>query len=150
MPTKTLENIIVRKDQGREYSTGDGALTFKIHAEETGGIFAFGSSTIEPGGGPPLHTHTLEDELFIVLEGTFEFTLNGETVIANGGDVLFSPRGTQHTFRNIGSTPGKTMMVVTGGNFEKFYERYSAAIMSGNTDIQDLTKIAADHGILVG
>ncbi len=150
MPTKTLQNVVVRKDQGRIYPTGDGALTFKISAEDTGGVFAFGYSTTEPGGGPPLHTHTHEDELFVILEGTFEFTVNGDKIIANAGDVIFSPRGTQHTFKNIGETEGKTYLVVTGGNFEKFYGRYSAEVADGKPDIEKLVGIAGEHGIRMG
>jgi len=150
MPTDTLTNIVVRKDQGRIYPTGEGALTFKISAEQTGGVFAFGYATTEPGGGPPIHTHTQEDELFIIIEGTFEFTVKGDKVIANAGDVIFSPRGTQHTFKNIGETEGKSYLVVTGGNFEKFYERYAAEIASGNPDFQKLVGIAEEHGIHMG
>lgn len=150
MPTGTLENKVVRKDQGRVFPTGDGALTFKLSADDTGGVFAFGYSTVEPGGGPPIHTHSREDELFIILEGAFEFTINGNTVIASEGDVLFSPRGTRHTFKNIGTTVGKTYLVVTGGNFERFYERYSAEISSSSPDFQKLGEIAQDHGIAMG
>ena len=150
MPTQTLTNIVVRKDQGCAYPTGDGTLTFKVSAEQTGGVFAFGYATTEPGGGPPPHTHSLEDELFVILEGTFEFTVNGDKVIANAGDVVFSPRGNQHTFKNVGTTVGKSLLVVTGSNFEKFYERYSAAIDVEEPDFPELIKIAEEHGIRMG
>lgn len=49
-----------------------------------------------------MHNHPGE-ELIYVLEGTFEYQIEGEKpIILKAGDVLFVPAGKNHSARNIG------------------------------------------------
>lgn len=51
--------------------------------KQTGNLhFAF-EATEPPGGGPPLHTRTYEEEIFFVLEGEITFWIDGEVIIAS-------------------------------------------------------------------
>ena len=59
------------------------------------------------GGGPPPHSHSREDETFTVLEGDFEILAHGHWQKLPVGEICFAPRGSIHTFRNVGSTTGK-------------------------------------------
>jgi mannose-6-phosphate isomerase-like protein (cupin superfamily) len=63
--------------------------------------------TRPPGGGPPPHLHSKEDELFLVVESRVSFFVQGVwTEVASGGAVYF-PRGTAHYYRSIGATPSR-------------------------------------------
>ncbi len=53
--------------------------------EETGGKYALWEALVPPGGGPPPHVHSREEEGFYVLEGEIAFTVNGERVVATAG-----------------------------------------------------------------
>jgi quercetin dioxygenase-like cupin family protein len=55
---------------------------------------------VPPGGGPPPHTHSGEDETFYLLEGEIEFLLGEARITAGPGDFVNVPRGTVHCFRN--------------------------------------------------
>jgi quercetin dioxygenase-like cupin family protein len=44
------------------------AYTFLVTGEESGGAYFAMEAIVPPGGGPPPHIHTLEDETFYVLE----------------------------------------------------------------------------------
>src|SRR5262245_8705306 len=58
---------------------------------------------LAPGTTAPRHTHPGE-EIIYVLEGTWEYTLEGKPpVVLKAGDVLFIPAGTIHSARNVGS-----------------------------------------------
>jgi quercetin dioxygenase-like cupin family protein len=58
---------------------------------------------IAPGQISPKHFHPGE-EIIYVLEGTFEYQLEGKPpVTLQAGDVLFVPAGTAHTAKNIGT-----------------------------------------------
>ena len=58
---------------------------------------------LEPGTTAPKHSHPGE-EIIYVLEGSWEYTLDGKTpVTLKAGDVLFIPAGTIHSARNVGS-----------------------------------------------
>jgi mannose-6-phosphate isomerase-like protein (cupin superfamily) len=69
-----------------------------------------------PQGGPPLPLHYHQDEWWYILEGQFLFEVDGRQIRAGPGATVFAPRGSRHTFQNIGSTPGR--MVVTAIRFD--------------------------------
>ena len=58
---------------------------------------------LTPGVSFPKHTHPGE-EIIYVLEGTWEYTVEGKPPVAlKAGDVLFIPAGTIHSARNVGT-----------------------------------------------
>ena len=61
---------------------------------------------LEPGTTAPRHSHPGE-EIIYVLEGTWEYTLDGKPpVVLKAGDVLFIPAGVIHSARNVGTGRG--------------------------------------------
>lgn len=50
-----------------------------------------------PGDGAQRHCHTAHDEWWVVLEGEFEWRLEGSVVKAGKSDVVYLPRGTVHS-----------------------------------------------------
>jgi quercetin dioxygenase-like cupin family protein len=97
-----------------------------LSSEESGGQVAVALQTTGPGGGPPPHKHSREDETFTVLEGEYEFLSDGQWTRNLPGDSVFAPRGHVHTYRNSGSEPAKLLVHITPGGFEKFLEQLSA------------------------
>ena len=58
------------------------------------------------GTTAPRHSHPGE-EIIYVLEGTWEYTVNGKPpVTLKAGDGLFIPAGTIHSARNVGTGRG--------------------------------------------
>ncbi|MET3029292.1 cupin domain-containing protein [Flavobacterium sp. UW10123] len=58
-----------------------------------------------------MHNHPGE-ELIYVLEGTFEYQIEGEKpIILKAGDVLFIPKGKNHSAKNVGN--GKASELAT-------------------------------------
>src|SRR5215204_3429666 len=85
--------------------------TTKISGRQTGGAFALCEGIVPPGGGPPPHTHHAEDETFVVLEGELIFQADGESQVASSGSVVYVPRGTVHTFSNVGIVPARMLFL---------------------------------------
>ena len=74
-------------------------LTFKALGPDTGGRLWALEGRAPFGAAPPLHVHTIEDELWFILEGRIELTA-GDTVHELGpGGFAYVPRGAAHTFR---------------------------------------------------
>jgi mannose-6-phosphate isomerase-like protein (cupin superfamily) len=95
--------------------------------DQTGGALDLFRQTIAPKSGPPTHIHQTEDEFFYVVKGEFKLKLGDRIVSAPAQSVMFVPRGTAHTFQNIGTEPGVILVGVTPGGFEKsFAERQGA------------------------
>lgn len=96
-------------------------ITFLITGEETGGAFFMAEVLVLPGGGPPPHMHSREDESFWLQEGTLTVHVGGETLHASPGDFVHLPRGIVHSFKNTGNVDAKLLMVATPAGLEKYF-----------------------------
>jgi quercetin 2,3-dioxygenase len=103
--------------QGREADFTELLAT----SEQTRGALGLIRQTIAPKGGPPAHIHGAEDEFFYVVSGEFKFKLGDRIVNAPSRSIVFVPRGTVHTFQNIGTEPGVLLVGVTPGGLEKMF-----------------------------
>jgi len=104
--------------QGREADITEVLVT----AEQTGGALGMFRQTIAPKSGPPTHVHQTEDEFFYVVSGEFKVKLGDRVMSAPAQSLIFVPRGTAHTFQNIGTGPGVLLVGVTPGGFEKLLQ----------------------------
>ena len=119
--TTTNEGHALRAGEGeRIWIVGD-TMTLLATGERTGGGLVLLENVTAPGGGPPPHVHTREDEFWYVLDGTFEIRI-GEDVHALGpGGFAYAPRGTVHNFRNTAATPSRVLVGFTPGGMEGFF-----------------------------
>jgi quercetin dioxygenase-like cupin family protein len=63
--------------------------------------FAMRRFSMEPGGGMPNHTNTVEHEQY-VLGGHAMIGINREKFEVRKGDVVFIPAGAPHWYQNLG------------------------------------------------
>ena len=104
----------------RLWIVGD-TMTFKATGESTGGGLVLLENLTAPGGGPPPHVHTREDEFFYVLDGTFEIRIGDEVRTLGPGGFAYVPRGTVHNFRNTAETASRILVGFTPGGIEGFF-----------------------------
>ena len=116
-----------------------------VTQEMTGGSSATLVETSPPGGGPPPHQHRNEDETFFVIDGEYEFLVDGNWVKASAGDSFYRGRGTIHTFRNCGTTTGRILIFVQPGGFQSYLEEISP--LSVPSDLGKLIEISNRYGI---
>lgn len=107
---------------GRELWVMGLHVNVKLTDEQTGGTFTVVEITGTPGTAVPPHVHVAQDEMFFVSEGTFEFTVAGETLTAPAGTFIHVPAGVAHGFRAVGPKPAKLVDYHTPGGFERFFE----------------------------
>src|SRR3954451_20005186 len=109
--------------QGRTIAVVGDVYRFLATGKETDGKYALFEAQVGPGGGPPPHVHSREEEGFYVLDGEITFTANGERVVAKAGTFANMPVGTPHGFRNEGDRPaGMLLSVAPGGLGQMFFE----------------------------
>ncbi len=131
-------------------------VTYKVTAEQTGGAYSLFEVVTRPGGGPPPHVQHQEDECFYVLEGEFEFPNYSDVVRAGAGSLIYVPRGNLHTYKNVGSEPGRMLVSQTpGGLHERFFEELGEEAQDlttpptpeGLPDVRRIVMTAAKYGI---
>ena len=104
--------------------------------------------------GAPPHTHTNEDEIFIVLDGTVHFLNGTDEVVAEPGTVASLPRNNQHGFWNPYDEPAQLLVLVAPGHFQEFFGAVEAAVKaSGAKSPQNIGAIigqeAAKKGVMI-
>ena len=80
---------------------GDMATMQVLISAEEGPHFAMRRFIMEPGGGMPEHTNTVEHEQY-VLRGHANIGIGGQEYKVHAGDVVFIPQGVPHWYQNIG------------------------------------------------
>jgi len=139
--------IQVPSDGGKKVNILGIPMVIRVHGRDTGGIVSAVESHDVPGGGPPPHIHSREDETFQVLEGEYEFTVDGKSFVAKKGATIFAPRGIAHTYRYLGQVPGRLMCLITPSGFEGFFEAIGALAPEQQQDIPRVITIAKEFGL---
>ena len=142
-----MNSLHIPNDGGKKINVLGIPMVIRIHGRDTDGVMSVVESHDVPGGGPPPHIHRREDELFQVLEGDYEFTVAGKTVVAKPGATLFAPRGIPHTYRYLGKEPGRLICVITPSGFEGFFEEIGALKPEEQQDIPRVIEISKKFGL---
>ena len=78
---------------------------------EVGPNFALRKFIMEPGGGMPMHTNTVEHEQY-VLSGSARVVIGDEVLTVEKDDVVFIPGGVPHSYEALGEEPFEFLCVV--------------------------------------
>jgi quercetin dioxygenase-like cupin family protein len=119
-PTTTEGYAVAAGEGERIWIVGD-TMTFKSTGESTDGSLVLVENLTAPGGGPPPHIHTGEDEFFYVLDGSFEIRIGDEVHTLGPGGHAYVRRGTVHNFRNTAESPSRILVGFTPGGIEGFF-----------------------------
>jgi len=150
-----MKPIIRRSQQGRTVSLVGDVYRFLATGEDTNFKYTLIEALVSPGGGPPPHVHSREEEGFYILEGEIAFTIDGKRVVATPGMFANMPVGTPHSFKNETNKPAKMLATVAPAGLEKMFMEIAVPLAEGATtalpptkeDIEKLLVIAPKYGI---
>ncbi len=149
-------NPTIRKSpEGRTVAVVGDVYRFLATGEDTNGKYALWETMVPPGGGPPPHVHSREEEGFYVLEGEITFTVNGERVVAAAGTFANMPVGTPHSFKNESDRPARMLISVAPAGLEQMFLEVGVPLAEGATtgpppskeEIEKLLAVAPRFGI---
>lgn len=92
-------------------AAGSGTERQVLIGEDTGPNFQMRRFIMQPGGGMPRHTNTVEHEQY-VLRGHARIGIGDATYEVSAGDVVFIPAGVPHWYRAAGSGPFEFLCMV--------------------------------------
>jgi mannose-6-phosphate isomerase-like protein (cupin superfamily) len=134
----TPESAVIIRSPGEGRVIGrpgkGGAAIIKLTAAESRGLLSvFESSRPQSDtGGPKPHSHDF-DEVFYVLEGTYDFTLATRVVRATVGAMVYVPGGELHGFRSTGDAKGRILTICAPGGIENIFEKLSRTAPDAKT-----------------
>ena len=110
----------------------DEILTYKVSSQQTSGAYSLFEVATETGVGPPPHVQHREDESFYVLEGEYEFLVRGRPIRTGADSLIYVPKGTLHSHKNVGENVGRMLVTQTpGGLYERFFEEVGKPVDHG-------------------
>jgi quercetin dioxygenase-like cupin family protein len=97
------EHIVLAAQEGEHFSFLNHLATIKVRAGDHRSMSVV--EFVGPRGfGPPLHSHTEEDELFVIFDGELEFHTGDQTIVGGPGSYTYLPRAVPHTFQILTET----------------------------------------------
>jgi len=94
---------------------------FLITGAQTGGSYFTLEAFVPPGGGPPLHIHHREDEMFYILEGECSIQIGDARRQAKTGDLVSAPRGVAHAYRNESANQLRMLVTFTPAGMDEYF-----------------------------
>ncbi len=148
------EIIFRRAGEGERLAAVGDVYTFLATSEHTGDRYAIWHATIHPGGGPPPHVHTREEEAFFILRGELAAYDQGQRTVAKPGSLLILPRNSLHWFKNETEEPVEMLILIAPGGGEEMFRQFGRPWSSearpplpDREEIARLIAIAPDFGV---
>lgn len=113
--------IVTDAGSGHTFTMLGTTMRLIAAATATGRQFTVLEQVTPPGWGPSRHIHSREDEIFYILEGTYELHVGDERRTVSAGASAIFPRNVPHGFRNVASTPSRLLSIITPGGLEEYF-----------------------------
>lgn len=140
-----MQQLILAPGEGLSVENPMGGLfTFKITSDESDGVLTAIETFVERQEGPPLHVHD-QDELIYTLGGSLRVKLGDTLREGPAGSFVFIPRGTPHTWQNVGAEPLRFFATIMPAAlaFEEFFKRY-AQLPAEERGVEAFSRLAAE------
>lgn len=130
--------------EGRTIAVVGDVYRFLAIGSDTDGRYAVWEAVVPPGGGPPPHIHSREEEGFYVLEGEITFQIGDERLIATAGTFANMPIGSLHSFRNETEHPARMLISVAPAGLEEMFFEVGQPVPTGSLSAPPPTKDEID------
>jgi mannose-6-phosphate isomerase-like protein (cupin superfamily) len=88
-------------DRVEPYVTKDGSTIRELHQTA---VQSLAEATLEPGEATERHYHRVSEEIYVVVKGSGDMEVDGESRRVRPGDAILIPAGAWHTFENTGTS----------------------------------------------
>ena len=139
--TPLLQATVVTPEQALLIKPFGLDMKVLLTTETTGGAISVIMAWHRPGEGPPDHVHFSQEEIFFIVEGTYEVTIGGRTATAGPGTIVFVPRNVVHRFTNAGDTTASMLDWSLPGGQDHYFRAISELAAGGGFTGEKVTVI---------
>ena len=136
-----MESRITRSDDAESIRPFGIDLKVMVAAAQTGGTCSVLIGELKSGNGPPPHLHRDHDEYSFVLESTISLVVDGKESTVGPSTLIFVPRGTTHSIKNIGASTARLLEWTVPGNNERYFRAVYEMEVNGGFDPKRLAEI---------
>jgi quercetin dioxygenase-like cupin family protein len=150
----TRPPILRQPNEGQTIAVVGDVYRFLATGDETDGRYAMFEACVPPGGGPPPHVHSREEESFYILEGEVTFQVGDDRIVAKAGTFANMPVGSLHSFRNDTDKLARMIISVAPAGLEKMFLEVGQPVAFGQqapppskSEMDRLLAVAPSYGI---
>jgi quercetin dioxygenase-like cupin family protein len=139
-PSDKVKTLVGAGDDYRFLATGS----------DTDGQYFLVEAIVPPGGGPPFHIQSREEEAFYILEGVVTFYGSDGEMEAGPGTYLNIPKGAKHRFKNNSESTAKLLFFFAPAGIEGLFDEFSQFKDPGNDPesiIDALNSLGGKYGV---
>ncbi|RFS16634.1 cupin domain-containing protein [Emticicia sp. C21] len=148
---RTEKGFVVKANESRFHEktmvNGKNPNNIKVSTKDTNGQLSVFEYVGNEKGGPPLHIHPNQDEIFFVVSGEYLFQVGEEKYTLKGGDTIFLPRKVPHTFAQTSDKGQMFFLFQPSGKMEDFFR--SIGTIKGEPSPQEGAKLFTNHDMQV-
>ncbi len=152
---RTTRTLLKRPGEGRTVAVVGDIYRFLAVGDDTNGQYALWEALVPPGGGPPPHVHSREEEGFYILEGEITLQVGDQRIVVRAGTFANMPVGTLHSFKNETDRPARMLISVAPAGLEQMFLEVGQPVPEGaqtappptREEIEKMLSVAARYGI---
>lgn len=125
-----------------EVQVGQLGIRYLIDGSSTGTMGIFELTVPSGSNVPPPHSHSNNEEIVYVLEGTLRYSVGTETRDLVAGESMHTPRGVVHAFSNPSASVARALIILSPDIGVQYFEEV-AAVVSGSAPADKAALVAA-------
>ena len=144
-------SLLAPRDQmsAIEIDVGQLRIRYLVDGSQTASLGMF-ELTVPPGSNvPPAHSHSDNEEIVYVVEGTLRYTVGAETRDLKPGETMRTPKGTVHGFANPFGSVARALITLAPDIGPRYFEDVAAVMNAGGPpDKAALLAVMSRHGLV--
>jgi quercetin dioxygenase-like cupin family protein len=133
-----------------EINVGQLGIRYLIDGSHNAGMGIF-ELTVPPASNvPPPHSHSHNEEIVYVLEGTLRYTVGSNTRDLTPGQTMHTPKGEVHGFSNPFGGTARALIILSPDIGAQYFRDVAAVVSAGGPpDKAVLASVMTRYGLLL-
>ena len=132
-----------------EINVGQLRIRYLVDGAQGGGLGMFELTVPAGSNVPPPHSHTNNEEIVYVLEGTLRYSVGSETRDLTPGQTMRTPKGSVHGFSNPFGSVARALITLAPDIGARYFEDVAAVVNAGGPpDKAALVAVMSRYGLM--
>lgn len=107
--------------------------------------------TVPPGARvPPAHSHTDNEEILYVLEGTLRYSVDDDVRDLKPGERMYTARGSVHAFSNPHDTTARALIILTPDIGAQYFRDVAEVVSApGGPNPAKMAEVMTRYGLVL-
>ena len=107
--------------------------------------------TVPPGARvPPAHSHTDNEEILYVLEGTLRYSVDDDVRDLKPGERMYTARGSVHAFSNPHDTTARALIILTPDIGAQYFRDVAEVVSApGGPNPAQMVEVMTRYGLVL-